>query len=116
MRAIPIARIRFASATQEGPGFTKSSLTSVDDPDNGKNKRHRIEFHPWVNSFWIEYYEGEAGNSRLHSAGYVTRNPGDWWTPVDGPVPSPGATPIPRSPKSKAKAKKGPASRTTAKP
>lgn len=88
MKAIPVKFIRFNDATMEVPGHTSSSITSCFDPDHGKERRHKVEYHPWLRMFWVEHYDGPAlrAEAKLLDWAYIPAEKAMFWKPADGPI------------------------------
>ena len=102
MKPIPIKYMRFQDERQDGPGIhTASSVTSA--YGDSVRSRHTIEYHPWVQSFWVRYFDraAMAANATVVDECYIPIARVMNWKPVEPILPPSPATADKRKTKSK---------------
>lgn len=76
-RAINVRMLKFASP-QDGPGLSVASSCTASTQENAR--RHRIEYHPWMRAFLVEY---QAPGDSPPTRGYIPEHRVSYWEPID---------------------------------
>lgn len=101
MKSIPVAMIRFNQLQQEGPGMHSSTVVNAYSRKENDLGRHVIEYHPWIRSFWISFYDRDprSKNATVEDSVYVPETQVSFWKPLNDEPVIPATVKAPRDKK-----------------
>ena len=85
MKAVPVAMVRFNQLQQEGPGMHSSTVVNAYSREPNVIGRHVVEYHPWLRSFWVSFYDRDprTKNAVVEDSVYIPETQVAYWKPLD---------------------------------